>query len=81
MRLSGSESGNSQVPRAPRALDLRRDDHTVQEVNSAEERTELIVDPAAPIFLSEDLVANQAPEAMRDAFDWGDDSGRERVED
>ena len=39
----------------------------------------IAVSPAPPRYTLEELLAGTTPEALRDAFDWGDDLGRERV--
>ncbi|HEY2048734.1 MAG TPA: hypothetical protein VGH03_05295 [Caulobacteraceae bacterium] len=41
----------------------------------------LIVCRAAARWTLDDVLANITPEAMRKAFDWGDNAGRERIED
>ena len=41
----------------------------------------LIVELAVTEYRLEDLLANMTPEKMGDAFDWGDDLGRENVDD
>jgi antitoxin MazE len=40
----------------------------------------IIISPARPRYILTDLLKGMRPEAMRQAFDWGPDSGREIVE-
>ena len=52
-----------------------------QKVNIVADGARLIIEPVAPAFSLQDLLVNMTPEAMREAFDWGEDEGRERVDD
>ena len=40
----------------------------------------IIISPARPRYVLADLLEGITPEAMRQAFDWGPDKGREIVE-
>ena len=40
----------------------------------------IIISPARPRYVLADLLKGMTPEAMREAFDWGPDKGREIVE-
>jgi antitoxin MazE len=40
----------------------------------------IIISPARPRYVLADLLRGMTPEAMREAFDWGADKGREIVE-
>jgi antitoxin MazE len=40
----------------------------------------IIISPARPRYVLADLLKGMTPEAMREAFDWGPDRGREIVE-
>jgi antitoxin MazE len=40
----------------------------------------IIISPARPRYVLADLLKGMTPEAMRQAFDWGPDKGREIVE-
>ena len=40
----------------------------------------IIISPARPRYVLADLLKGMTPEAMRQAFDWGTDKGREIVE-
>jgi antitoxin MazE len=76
-----SKWGNSLGLRLPRSLAHQLGISEGQKVNVIAEGARLIVEPLAPIYRLEDLLANVTPESMRDAFDWGDDAGREAVDD
>ena len=81
MRVQISKWGNSLGLRLPRSLAHQLGISEGQKVNVIAEGARLIVEPVAPIYRLEDLLANVTPESMRDAFDWGDDAGREAVDD
>ena len=40
----------------------------------------LVIRVSRPRYRLDELLAGATPEAMRDAFDWGPDAGREGVE-
>jgi antitoxin MazE len=80
MRVLVSKWGNSLGLRLPRSLAVQLGIRSGQEVNVVAVGAKLIVEPVAPNYRVEDLLANVTPEAMRGAFDWGDDAGRERVD-
>jgi antitoxin MazE len=44
------------------------------------EADRIIITPARPRYQLAELLKGMTPEAMRDAFDWGPDRGREIVE-
>ena len=44
------------------------------------EGNRIIITPARPHYVLADLLKGMTPEAMREAFDWGPDRGREIVE-
>ena len=44
------------------------------------QRDRIIITLRKPRYQIEDLLVGVTPEAMRDAFDWGPDIGREIVE-
>ncbi|MDR3516494.1 MAG: AbrB/MazE/SpoVT family DNA-binding domain-containing protein [Azospirillaceae bacterium] len=41
----------------------------------------IVISPVTPRYQLADLLQGITPEAMRDAFDWGDDLGRERIDE
>ena len=52
--------------------------HSVSSEISDEPR--IIIAPAQPRYVLAELLKGITPEAMREAFDWGPDKGREIVE-
>ena len=44
------------------------------------EGNRIIISPARPRYVLADLLKGITPQAMREAFDWGPDRGREIVE-
>ena len=81
MQIQISRWGNSLGLRLPRALAQQMGVSEGQKVNVTAEGGRLVVEPVSPRYRLEDLIANMTPEAMRDAFDWGDDVGGEIVDD
>lgn len=41
---------------------------------------QVVISPTRPHYRLNDLLVGMNPDAMHDAFDWGDDVGREAVE-
>ncbi len=80
MQVQLSKWGNSLGLRLPRALAQQIGVSEGQKVNIVAEGARLIIEPAPPAFALQDLLVNMTPEAMREAFDWGEDAGRERVD-
>ncbi|HZL00509.1 MAG TPA: AbrB/MazE/SpoVT family DNA-binding domain-containing protein [Caulobacteraceae bacterium] len=81
MHVQISKWGNSLGLRLPRALAQRIGVREGEKVNLVLDGDRLIVEAAAPRWRLEDLLVNMTPEAMGDAFAWGDDKGREIVDD
>ncbi len=40
----------------------------------------LIIEPIRKTYTWAEMLENASPEAMREAFDWGEEIGRERVD-
>ena len=80
MQILISKWGNSLGLRLPRALAQQIGVSEGQKVNVIAEGGRLVVEPVAPRYRLEDLIANMTPEAMHDAYDWGDDVGGEIVD-
>jgi len=80
MRVQVARWGNSLGLRIPKqvAAEIGLREGSRVEVEADGDR--LIVSPARPRYALADLLTNVTPEAMREAFDWGPDLGRERVE-
>jgi antitoxin MazE len=50
-------------------------------VELAAEGDRIVIKPARPRYVLAELLEGVAPEAMREAFDWGPDRGREIVDE
>jgi antitoxin MazE len=81
MQVQISKWGNSLGLRLPRALAQQIGVREGQKVNIVADGARLVVEPVSPRFSLRDLLVNMTPESMREAFDWGEDEGRERVGD
>ena len=80
MQVNVARWGNSLGLRIPKGIaeqaGLRAGSRV--EIEAADGR--VIVTAAKPRYVLADLLKDMTPEAMRDAFDWGPDVGREIVE-
>lgn len=80
MRVSVAKWGNSLGLRVPKELAARFGLREGSRIEIVAEDDRLVLIPARSAFTLEELLAGMTPEAMREAFDWGDDRGRENVE-
>ncbi len=81
MEVVISKWGNSLGLRLPRALVRQIGVSEGQSVSVVAEGNRLIVEAAAPSYRLEDMLSNVTPDAMRAAFQWDADMGREVVDD
>ncbi len=81
MLVQVSMWGNSLGLRLPRALAEQIGVDAGAKVEITAEGDALVVRPASRRWTLQDMVVNMTPDAMAEAFDWGDDAGRDRVED
>jgi len=81
MHIQISKWGNSLGLRLPRSLAQQIGVSEGQKVRVVADGARLIVEAAPPAWRLEDLLVNMTPEAMGEAFRWGDDEGREVVDD
>lgn len=81
MQVLVSKWGNSLGLRLPRAMAARIGVCEGQRVRIRADEGRLIVEPVHEAFTWPQMLENVTPEAMREAFDWGEDLGRERVDD
>ncbi|MGO9740799.1 MAG: hypothetical protein ACLPN5_04665 [Roseiarcus sp.] len=51
-----------------------------QKVEVRIEGLRLIIEPIRKTYTWAEMLENASPEAMREAFDWGEEIGRERVD-
>ncbi len=81
MQIQISRWGNSLGLRLPRSLAEQIGVSVGGKVDVTADGDTLIVRAVKPRWRIEDLVANMTPEAMSEAFSWGNDAGREDVGD
>jgi antitoxin MazE len=72
--------GNSLGLRLPRSLASQAGVTEGQRVSIVADGDRLIIQAAARRYRIEDLVADMSPSAAHEAFDWGDDVGREIID-
>ena len=80
MQVQVSRWGNSLALRIPKDIAIRVGLRDGARVDIEAEGDRIIIAPARPRYILADLLKGMTPEAMRDAFDWGPDKGREIVE-
>lgn len=81
MQVQVSKWGNSLGVRLPKALAAQVGVADGQRVEVSVEDDRLVISPVKDGYSLADLLANMSPESMRSAFDWGEDRGRERLND
>jgi antitoxin MazE len=81
MQVLVSKWGNSLGLRLPKALTAEIGVSDGQKVEIRAEGGRLIVEPVRATYTWAQMMENVTPEAMREAFDWGEDVGRERVDE
>jgi antitoxin MazE len=81
MQVLLSKWGNSLGLRLPKALTAEIGMSEGQKVEVRAEGGRIIVEPVRKKLTMEQMMENVTPEAMREAWDWGDDVGREIVDD
>jgi antitoxin MazE len=79
MQVQLSRWGNSLGIRIPRELARKLSLTEGIRVEITEENGRIVIAAARPRFGLADMLQGMTPEAMRDALDWGDDVGHERV--
>ena len=80
MQVQVSRWGNSLGLRIPKDIAIRAGLREGTRVNIETEGNRIIIAPAQPRYILADLLKGMTPEAMREAFDWGPDKGREIIE-
>ncbi len=81
MEVQITKWGNSLGLRLPRSLALQAGVREGQRVRIVADGDRLIVQAAPARYRIEDLVAGMTPLAAHEAFDWGEDAGREVIDD
>ena len=80
MQVQVARWGNSLGLRIPKDIALRAGLREGTRVDVEAEGDRIIISPARPRYVLADLLKGTTPQAMREAFDWGPDKGREIIE-
>ena len=80
MQVQVSRWGNSLGLRIPKDIASRIGLREGARVEVEAEGDRIVISPARRRYVLTDLLKDVTPQAMREAFDWGDDKGREIVE-
>jgi antitoxin MazE len=80
MQVQVSRWGNSLGLRIPKDIAIRAGLREGTRVDIEIEGDRIIIAPAQPRYVLAELLKGMTAEAMREAFDWGPDKGREIVE-
>ena len=80
MQVRVARWGNSLGLRIPKDIAGRAGLCAGARVEVEAEGDRIIITPARRRYVLADLLKGMTPEAMREAFDWGPDKGREIVE-
>lgn len=81
MQVHISKWGNSLGLRLPQALARQVGIAEGQKVEVIADGDRLVIRATPPSYTLKDLLIDMSPDAMRDAFDWGPDVGREVADD
>lgn len=79
MRVQVARWGNSLGVRIPKEIAGRAGLSEGSRVEIAMEKDQIVLSLARPRYRLEDLLRGMSRKAMRQAFDWGPDLGREKV--
>ncbi len=80
MQVQVSRWGNSLGLRIPKDIAIRTGLREGARVDIEADGDRIIIAPAQPRYVLAELLKGMTPQAMREAFDWGPDKGREIVE-
>ena len=80
MQVQVARWGNSLGLRIPKAVARRAGLREGTRVEVEADGDRIVISPARPRYVLADLLKGTTPKAMREAFDWGLDKGREIVE-
>jgi antitoxin MazE len=79
MRVRVARWGNSLGLRIPKDVSLRAGLREGSRVDIEMEGDRIVISPSRPRYVLAEMLQGMTPEAMRQAFDWGPDRGREIV--
>ena len=80
MKVQVSRWGNSLGVRIPKDIADRAGLRAGARVDIETQDDRIVIAPARPRYRLEELLQGMTPEAMRQAFDWGPDLGREAID-
>ena len=80
MKVVVARWGNSLGLRIPKDIAARAGMREGARVSVGSDGKRIVITPARPHYRLAELLRGITPEAMRDAFDWGPDRGREIIE-
>jgi antitoxin MazE len=80
MQVQVSRWGNSLGLRIPKDVAARVGLRDGARVEIAAEGERIVITPTRRRYVLADLLKGVTPQAMREAFDWGPDRGREIIE-
>ena len=80
MQVQISKWGNSLGVRVPKDVAAKLGLTEGSRVDVSIEGDRLVISTKRPVYTLDELLVGMTPESMREAFDWGPDMGREKVE-
>lgn len=80
MQVQVGRWGNSLGVRLPKDLATGLGIREGSRVEMRAERDRIVISVARPVYTLDELLVGMTPEAMHEAFDWGEDRGREIVD-
>jgi len=80
MQVQVSKWGNSLGVRVPKDVAAKLGLTEGSRVDVSVEGDRLVISTRRPVYALDELLVGMTPEAMHEAFDWGPDLGRERVD-
>jgi antitoxin MazE len=80
LQVQISKWGNSLGVRVPKDAAAKLGLTEGSRVDVSIEGDRLVISTQRPVYTLDELLVGMTPEAMRNAFDWGPDIGRENVE-
>ena len=81
MQVRVARWGNSLGLRIPKDIAQRVGLREGARVDVEVEGDRIVVSPARPRYVLAELLKGMTPDAMREAFDWGPDKGREILDE
>lgn len=80
MQIRVTKWGNSLGVRVPKDIATRVGLREGSRVQIEAEGNRIVISVNRPVYRLEELLENMTPESMHEAFDWGEDVGREVVD-